>query len=88
MKMRYRVFLQQFVEQIAVVEISADSPEQARDIALQDPSAAAWQDSENTPYDFTCYCIKDMDGNEIWYGPRSFLEKTRSVAFKDEPNEY
>jgi hypothetical protein len=62
---KFKVFLQQYVEQVAVLEIEADDPQEARDLALNRASEANWQDGDDM-YAADVYCVKDMNNNEVW----------------------
>lgn len=59
--MKYRVFLQQYVEQLAELEIEAASPEEARDRALTQAPAAVWSPGYD-PGEVTVYAVHDAGG--------------------------
>ncbi len=59
--MKYRVLLQQYVEQTASIEIEADTPEDAKDIALNRAAEAEWGPGDDA-YDVDCYAVMDGAG--------------------------
>lgn len=59
---KYRVCLQQYVEQIAVVEVEAETPEKAKALALDDADKATWTAGDDA-YDVDCYAV--MRGADI-----------------------
>ena len=67
---RYKVYLQQYVENTAMVEIEAATPEDAIDQALfanfgEHVINAVWTPGDDA-YDADVYMVKDMDDNEVW----------------------
>jgi hypothetical protein len=72
---QFRVFMQQFVEEIAELEIEAASAEEARDIAQalhRQGDIDEWRDGgEVIPgaaakVAEAVYLVEDSDGNEAW----------------------
>jgi len=62
--MKYRVLLQQYVEQVATIEIEADTPEAAKDEALLRGAEADWGAGDDA-MDVECYAV--MDGADmVW----------------------
>jgi len=62
--MKYRVLLQQYVEQVASMEIEADTPEDAKDEALLRGAEADWGPGDDA-MDVECYAV--MDGADmVW----------------------
>ena len=61
--MKYRVLMQQYVEQVAAIDIEADTPEEARDLALNRAASAEWGPGDDA-YDVDVYAVTVpvMDG--------------------------
>ena len=59
--MKYRVLLQQYVEQVAAMEIEADTPEDAKDEALLRAAEADWGAGDDA-MDVECYAVMDGAG--------------------------
>jgi hypothetical protein len=72
--MKFKVFLQQYVEEVAEVEIEADSVEaaiaEAEDMARE--GYVDWSDGGDVIVGAAAevgrpaYCVKDTDDNEVW----------------------
>ena len=62
---KYTVLLQQYVENLARMEVEANSPEDARNIALNRASEALWTAGEDA-YDPEVYIVKDENNHEVW----------------------
>jgi hypothetical protein len=62
---KYTVLLQQYVENLARMEVEAETPEQARDIALREAHTAVWVGGTDA-YDPDVYLVRDATGADVW----------------------
>ena len=66
---RYKVYVQQYVEQVTEIEIDAETPEHAIDRVLSYDGEyivnATWEPGDDC-YDADVYMVKDSEGNEVW----------------------
>lgn len=62
---RFRVHLQQYVEEIATITVEASSPEEARTIALDRASDAIWSDGDDA-YAAEAYAVRNSLGDLVW----------------------
>lgn len=64
---KFTVKLQQYVEEVAEIEVEADTPEAARQLVLdQDLMVDAdWQDGSDS-YEAEIYLVVDEENNTVW----------------------
>lgn len=64
-KKKFRVHLQQFVEEIGTIEVEAVDEDEARAIAKRDAHKAAWEPGEDA-YSAEVYAVRDEHGHLVW----------------------
>jgi len=62
---KFKVHLQQYVEEVATIEVEADSIEEARAKALLEGPMASWEDGEDS-YSVSAYAVHDDKGELVW----------------------
>jgi hypothetical protein len=71
---KYTVFMHQYVEEIAEIEVEADTPEEAVEKAEEEAREGDvdWADGSDiivgaaAQVGRPAYTVKDKDGNEVW----------------------
>ena len=61
---KYKVYLQQYVEQIAEVEVEADDPDEAIWLATKNTSLIDWSEGDDA-YDAEAYAVY-ANGMLVW----------------------
>ena len=64
-KKKFRVHLQQYVEEIATIEVEAVDEDEARAIAKRNAHKAAWEPGEDA-YSAEVYAVCDEHGHLVW----------------------
>lgn len=62
---KYKVFLHQYSEEIAEVEVEADSVAEAADLGVEESSDADWSDGDQT-IGLSAYEVLDENGKVVW----------------------
>jgi hypothetical protein len=62
---KFTVHLQQYVEQVATLEIEAATPEEARDIAITSAPSATWTEGDDAEK-ASVFAVHDTAGNLVW----------------------
>lgn len=62
---KFKVQMQQYVEQLATIEIEAEDEKTARDIAKQIAFQAVWTDGDDS-YEVDVYAVEDDQGRVVW----------------------
>ncbi|MBB4017597.1 hypothetical protein GGR16_002631 [Chelatococcus caeni] len=62
---KFKVQLQQYVEQVAEIEVEAPDHEEARRLALLRAESAEWQPGDDA-YSADAYSVLDEHGRLVW----------------------